>query len=306
MTSTIQGVSAEQPNPEADRSSTRRRPAGRGVRREAHGAASVAANVFLWGYAIVAVGPLLLMVSNSFRSQQDIATQPLGLPLAPRVTSFQEAWITASFETYFVNSIVVTVCSVTLGAVISLMAAYALARCRGRIFQAIEGVFISGLMLPVHLAILPLFYMLDAVHMTSNLLTLVLVYAALSIPFSTFVLTVFFRQLPLELEEAARLDGAGSFQTFVRILLPLVRPAVATVVVFRFVPIWNDFFYPLILIRDRDLYTLPVGLTRFFGEYSTDWPQLFAGLTIATLPLVIVFLIATKQIISGLTAGVTK
>lgn len=266
----------------------------------------VIANVFLWGYALVAIGPLLLMVNNSLRTQQQIATEPLGLPLQPTFTSFQNAWITASFDTYFINSITVTVGSVLVTTVVSVLAAYAFARARAKFFRGIEAVFLSGLMLPVHLAILPLFYLLDGLKMTSNVFSLVLVYGALGIPFTTFVLTVFFRALPIELEEAARIDGAGPFRTFVRILLPLVRPALATVIVFRFVPVWNDFFYPLILLRDRNSYTLPVGLTRFFGEYSTDWPQLFAGLTIATIPLVVLFLLATKQIINGLTSGMSK
>ena len=266
----------------------------------------VFANVFLWAYALVAIGPLLLMVNNSLRSQQQIASEPLGLPFPATFTSFQKAWVTASFDTYFINSITVTVGSVIVTTVVSVLAAYAFARARAKFFRGIEAVFLSGLMLPVHLAILPLFYLLDSLKMTSNVFSLVLVYGALGIPFTTFVLTVFFRALPIELEEAARIDGAGPLRTFIMILLPLVRPALATVIVFRFVPVWNDFFYPLILLRDRDSYTLPVGLTRFFGEYSTDWPQLFAGLTIATIPLVVLFLLATKQIINGLTSGMSK
>ena len=283
-----------------------RRPRHRGGLDGRNPVVSVATTVFLWAYAVVALGPLLLMVSNALRTQQQIASEPLGLPIPPTFASFRHAWVTASFETYFVNSIVITVCSVVLSTAVSLLASYALARARGPFFRTVEGVFLSGLMLPVHLAILPLFYLLDSLHLTSNIVSLILVYAALGIPFSTFVLGTFFRQLPIELEEAAMIDGAGPWRTFSRIVLPLVRPAVATVVVFRFVPVWNDFFYPLILMRDRDSYTLPVGLTRFFGEYSTDWPQLFAGLTIATLPLVILFLFATKQIIEGLTAGMSK
>ncbi|MFP3712928.1 carbohydrate ABC transporter permease [Puerhibacterium sp. TATVAM-FAB25] len=281
-------------------------PRARRMRPEGHWLPRLAVNVFLWGYALVAVGPLLLMVNNALRSQQQIAEEPLGLPAPVSFTSFQEAWVTASFGTYFTNSILVTVVSVALSTFVSLLAAYAFARTRVRAVRSVESVFLAGLMLPVHLAVLPLFFLLDQLRMTSNVVSLVLVYTALGIPFSTFVLSVFFRQLPVELEEAARLDGAGPFRAFWSVMLPLVRPALATVVVFRFVPVWNDFFYPLILMRDRDSYTLPVGLTRFFGEYSTDWPQLFAGLTIATLPLVLVFLVATRQIISGLTAGMTK
>ncbi len=275
-------------------------------RRQRPTVGGFAASTFLWLYAAISIAPLLLMVSNSLRTTQDMAQNPLGLPLPPDFTSYQKAWVTASFETYFFNSIFVTVASVVLSTAVSLLAAYAFARTRSKMFTSLEGLFLSGLMLPVYLAILPLFFLLDSLGMISNLWSLILVYAALGIPFSTFVLAAFFRQLPIELDEAARLDGAGPFQTFWRVHLPLVKPAIATVIVFRFVPVWNDFFYPLILIRDRDSYTLPVGITRFFGEYQTDWATLFAGLTLATIPLVVLFLIATKQIVSGLTAGMSK
>lgn len=265
-----------------------------------------AASGFLWIYAVISISPLLLMVSNSMRTTQDMANDPLGLPTSFNFASYQKAWVTASFETYFINSVLVTVGSVLLSTMVSLLAAYAFSRTKSKIFATLEAVFLSGLMLPVYLAILPLFFLLDGLGMISNLWSLILVYGALGIPFSTFVLTSFFRQLPLELDEAARLDGAGAFATFWRVHLPLVKPAIATVIVFRFVPVWNDFFYPLILIRDQSAYTLPVGITRFFGEYQTDWATLFAGLTLATIPLVLIFLVATKQIVSGLTAGMSK
>jgi raffinose/stachyose/melibiose transport system permease protein len=260
----------------------------------------------LWLYAFVSLAPLSIMILNSFRTTQQMAREPLGLPDGLNMVSYQKAWVTASFETYFFNSMFVTISSVFLGTAVSLLAAYVFARSKRKVFIWLEGLFLSGLLLPVFLAILPIFYLFDALGLISNLGALILVYAALSIPFSSFILAAFFRQLPIELEEAARIDGAGHFRTFFFVLLPLVRPAIATVVVFRFVPIWNDFFYPLMLMRDRASYTLPVGLTRFFGEYQTDWATLFAGLTIATIPLVILFLIASKQLVAGLTAGMSK
>ena len=263
-------------------------------------------HVLLWIYALVSLSPLVIMVMNSFRTTQQMATDPLGLPEGINFGSYQKAWITASFETYFLNSMFVTITSVFIGTAVSMMAAYVFARSKRRVFAILEGLFLSGLLLPVFLAILPIFYLFDALGLISNLWGLIAVYSALSIPFSSFILAAFFRQLPIDLEEAARIDGAGYFRTFFSILLPLVRPAIATVVVFRFVPIWNDFFYPLMLMRDRAAYTLPVGLTRFFGEYQTDWATLFAGLTITTIPLVILFLVASKQLVSGLTAGMSK
>lgn len=279
-------------------------PSRRPPRRRARSGALT--TIVLWLYAAIAVVPLLVMVLNSLRTNRDLATNPLGLPVEPDFTSYQRAWIEASFSTYFLNSVVVTVTSVALATAVSLLAAYALARSRNRVMSVIETIFISGLMMPVFLMIVPIFYLLDSFGLISSRFGLIMVYAAVSVPFSIFVLATFFRQLPAELEEAARLDGAGPLRMFWSVMAPLVRPAIATVVVFRFVPIWNDFFYPLILIRNRENYTLPVGLTTFFGEYQTDWSTLFAGLVIATLPLIVLFLVATKQIISGLTAGMGK
>jgi raffinose/stachyose/melibiose transport system permease protein len=263
-------------------------------------------NTVLWGYAAVALLPLLIMVWNSFRSDQELVAEPLGLPHSPSLDAYREAWVEASFSTYFLNSVLVTTASVALSTAVSLLAAYALARSSSRLMGVVEQVFVSGLMMPVFLMIVPIFYLLDTIGLASTRTGLILVYSAVSIPFSVFVLATFLRQLPVELEDAARIDGAGPMRTFWSVLLPLVRPAVATVVVFRFVPIWNDFFYPLILVRDRTRYTLPVGLTTFFGEYQTSWSTLFAGLVIATLPLVALFLVATRQIVAGLTAGMGR
>jgi raffinose/stachyose/melibiose transport system permease protein len=262
--------------------------------------------VFLWGYAAFAIVPLLLMLLSSFRSNADLITDPVGLPTSPTFASYREAWTTGSFATYFGNSLLVTVGAVALSTAVSTLAAYALARGRSRIFRWLESLFLSGLMLPIHLAILPVFYLFDSMGLIDSRLGLALMYAASGVPFSIFVLTTFFRQLPEELEEAAALDGASPWQTFWRIMVPLVRPALATVAIFRFVPIWNDFLFPLVLLRRQEKYTLPVGLTTFFGENATNFSAVFAGLVITTLPLIVLFLLATKQIVAGLTAGMAK
>ena len=266
----------------------------------------VTASLLLWGYAAVALVPLLLMVASSFRSNADLISDPLGAPWPLSVESYKEAWTVGNFATYFANSLLVTCGAVALSTVVATMAAYALARAKSRIFRWLEALFLSGLMLPIHLAILPIFYLFDGMGLIDSRLGLVLMYGASGVPFSIFVLTTFFRQLPVELEEAAQLDGASTWQTFVRIMVPLVRPAVATVAVFRFVPIWNDFLFPLVLLRKEEKYTLPVGLTTFFGENATNFSAVFAGLVITTVPLIILFLLATKQIVAGLTAGMTK
>jgi raffinose/stachyose/melibiose transport system permease protein len=265
-----------------------------------------AIGLLLWGYAAVALGPLLLMVANSLRPTAEIFAHPLGLPTAPSAAAYARAWSEASFARFLTNSLLVTVLAVALGTAVSVLAAYPLARYRFPGAGLLSAYFLSGLMLPIRLGILPIFYLLASFRLIDQHLGLILVYAASGVPFSVFVLTGFFRTLPGELEEAARIDGAGDLRIFAQVMLPLVRPALATVVVFQFVPLWNDFIYPLVLLRTTEKATLPVGLTLFFGEFQTDWSTLFAGLVIATVPLVALFLVATKQIIAGLTAGMGK
>lgn len=281
-------------------------PLTSGRRRKRRGPAEVAIAALLWGYAAIVIAPLLLIVLNSMRPSRDIFRDPIGLPTSFNLDSYSTAWNEASFSTYFVNSLVITVASVVLGTGLAVLAAYPLGRYTFRGSNLLSVYFLSGLLLPFRLAIVPLFLLLQDLGLVDNRFGLVLVYAATGIPFSVFILSAFFRQLPVELTEAARIDGAGEFTIFGRVMLPLVRPALATVAVFQFVPLWNDFFFPLVLLRSTSKWTLPVGMTRFFGEFSTDWSTLFAGLIITTLPLIVLFLVATKQIIAGLTAGIGK
>jgi raffinose/stachyose/melibiose transport system permease protein len=266
----------------------------------------LAGYLLLWGYATAALAPLVIMVLDSLRPNAEVLSQPLGVPSLVDLSSYETAWSQASFAAYVRNSALVTVAAVALDVAVSLPAAYVLGRLRFRGSGMLLAYFMAGLMLPVRLGILPVFYLLGGLNLLDSRLGLTLVYAAGGIPFSIFVLAAFFRGLPAELEEAALLDGAGPVRIFSRIMVPLVKPAVATVVVFRFVPLWNDFFFPLVLLRTTDRYTLPVGLTQFFGEFQTNWSALFAGLVIATVPLILLFVVATKQIVEGLTAGMTR
>lgn len=262
--------------------------------------------LLLWSYAAVALAPMLVMVLDSLRPNTQVLSHPLGLPSTVDLSSYATAWTQASFATYVRNSVVVTVAAVALDVGVSLPASYALGRYRFRGSGVLVAYFLSGLMLPIRLGILPIFYLLANLGLVDSRLGLVLVYAAGGVPFSVFIMSAFFRGLPRELEEAARIDGAGELRVFARVMVPLVKPAIATVVVFRFVPLWNDFFFPLVLLRTTNRYTVPVGLTQFFGEFQTNWSALFAGLVIATVPLVVLFLVATRQIVAGLTAGMGR
>lgn len=260
----------------------------------------------LWLYAAIAFGPILLVIIGSLRPSADIIQNPIGLPTRLDLSNYTRAWKSASLSTYFLNSVLVTVCSVALCVSVSLAAAFILARRHFRGRGVLAAFFAAGLMVPAKLGLLPIVYMFQANGLIDSLLGLVLLYAASGIPFTLFVLMGFMRGLPYELEDAARLDGAHDGRIFVSVIVPLVRPAIAVVTIFQFAPTWNDFFYPLVLLRNSNHYTIPVGLTSFFGQYSTDRGMLLAGLIIALLPVVLVFVFASKQIISGMTAGIGK
>ncbi|RCV51688.1 carbohydrate ABC transporter permease [Marinitenerispora sediminis] len=281
-----------------------------GPRRARRGAGAalggVAARVLLWGYAAVALAPLVLMAVSSLRPEAELRADPLGLPTIPEFGNYARAWTEADFGGYFANSVFVTVTAVLLGTAVSVLAAYALGRYTFPGSGLLLIYLLAGLMIPIRLGIVPVFYLFDMLGLLDSLWGLVLVYAASGVPFGVFVLTAFFRQLPAGLAEAARIDGAGEFRLFGQIMLPLVRPALATVMLFQFIQLWNDFFFPLVLIRDQDRYTLPVGLTAFFTEYGLNQSLLYAGLVITTLPLVLLFLLATRQVVDGLTAGVNR
>jgi raffinose/stachyose/melibiose transport system permease protein len=260
----------------------------------------------LWLYAAIAFGPLLLVVVGSFRPNAEVLRQPIGLPTSLYLDNYRRAWDEASLSTYFANSLLITIASVAVCVSVAAMAAYALSRWQFRGRALLAAFFIAGIMIPAKLGLLPVFYLYRSLGLIDSQLGLVLLYAASGLPFSIFVIMGFMRGLPVELEEAARLDGANEGRMFVSIAVPLMRPALAVATVFQFAPTWNDFFYPLVLLRSDEKYTVPVGLTRFFGEYAADRATLFAGLVIAIVPLAIVFALATRHIVSGLTAGMSR
>lgn len=270
------------------------------------GGAEIAAIVVLAFVSCVSLFPMLTVLVGSFRSDQEIIRNPIGWPTSINLDNYVNAWSDASLGVYFVNSAGVTLAALALAMAVSLPAAYALGRWAfpGRSF--LSAVFLVGLMVPLKIGIVPLNQMFDSLGLIDNLGGLVLVYAVQCIPMSILVLSTFYRQLPASLEEAAVLDGASSGRIFFSVMTPLVRPAIAAVLVLNVGPVWNDFFMPLVLLRSEDRYTLPVGITSFFGEYSTDRGLLYAGIIIAILPVAIFFALAMKHIVSGLTAGIEK
>ncbi|HUX21474.1 MAG TPA: carbohydrate ABC transporter permease [Spirochaetia bacterium] len=257
-------------------------------------------------WAIGNLFPIAVMIVSGFKTSRDIFLNPFGLPKTLSFATYVKAWNEASFSVYFTNSIIVTVTSIAGILFFSSMMAYVLARFDfpGRRFVYLF--VLMGLVLPVRLAIIPIFLLMRSLHLNNTRIGLFLVYSAGGISFSTFLLVNFFRTVETDLEDAARIDGAGTFRIYWQINLPILRPALATVAVFNFINVWNDFFFPLILIDNNAKKTIPLGVQNFFGEYSIQWDMLFAGLNIAVIPVIVFFVILSKQFTSGLAEGALK
>jgi raffinose/stachyose/melibiose transport system permease protein len=256
--------------------------------------------------AFIMIYPLFVMVMSSFKSNAEIFTSPFSLPQNPSFDNITKVWTQTNFLQYLLNSIGVTAASIVLILVIGTMAAYAIARYEFKLSGIVLMFFISGMTVPLKLAIIPLFIQLDALHLIDSYAGLILVYVAMGIPSAVFIMTGFLRSLPRELEESARIDGASELLIMVKIMLPLARPALVIVAIQNAVPIWNDFFFPLILITSDNLKTLPQGLTVFMGEFVTDWGVLFTGLSLAALPITLLYVLLSKQFIAGITQGAVK
>ena len=256
--------------------------------------------------AFIMIYPLFVMVMSSFKSNAEIFTSPFALPQNPNFDNLEKVWTQTNFLQYMLNSLGVTAASIALILLFGTMAAYAIARYEFKASGLILMFFISGMTVPLKLAIIPLFLQLDALNLINSYAGLILVYVAMGLPSAVFIMTGFLRSLPRELEESARIDGASELLIMVKIMLPLARPALVIVAIQNAVPIWNDFFFPLILITSDNLKTLPQGLTVFMGEFVTDWGVLFTGLTLAALPITLLYVLLSKQFIAGITQGAVK
>ena len=262
--------------------------------------------LLLIGNTMLILYPMVMMGLSAFKSTREIFRNPFGLPEVWSLANFVRVWEQTNFPLYFRNSLVVTAGAVALILLLGVMASYALARYEFRGNELLYLFFLSGLMLPLKLAVIPLFIQLKAMGLTNSHLGLMCIYAAEGLPSAVFILTGFLRTLPRELENAARIDGASELQILWSVMLPLIRPALVIVAIYNLVPVWNDFFFPLVFLQRESLKTLPLGLTVFMGQYSTDWAVLYAGLTIAALPVIALYVILSRQFIAGLTAGAIK
>lgn len=262
-----------------------------------------------WLFVAANVAGLAWVVLQAFRDTRSVLASPWGLPHSLSLHNFVHAWTVSGFGRAAVNSVLVTGISSVLTVAVAAPAAYYLARQETRLSRGLTLFFVLGLGVPVQVILIPLFVILNRVYLTDSLVGLNLVYIGISMPFTVFLLTGFFRSLPRELEEAAALDGVSPAATFWRIMLPVARGGIVTALVLQVIAHWNETLLALTLLQSTDNYTLPVALISFVQQqtYSgADWGGLFAGLCIVVLPMLVVYVWLGRRLTEGLTLGMGK
>jgi raffinose/stachyose/melibiose transport system permease protein len=269
---------------------------------------AAAIHAVLLGYTIIALFPIVLVLFNAFKSRKAIFSQPLMPPTADSFSliGFDTVLTRSNFGLYFGNSLTVTLVTLFLVVFLGAMAAWALSEYSFRGSATLAVYLAIGIMIPIRLGTVSILQLVVWLGLNDTVWSLILVYTAMGLPLSIFILSEFMRQIPSELKDSARCDGVGEYRIFFRIILPLVRPALATVAVFTMVPIWNDLWFPLILAPSESARTITLGVQQFVGQYVTDWNAVLASLTLAIIPVLVLYAFFSRQLISGLTSGAVK
>jgi raffinose/stachyose/melibiose transport system permease protein len=261
---------------------------------------------FLIIYSVAIIYPLIFVFLSSLKSNVEIFSSPFALPKLWNFATYYNVWTKFQLNVYFFNSLYYAVVSVAICVFISGMAAYALTRMRWKLRQLVFGVIMLGLMVPGHSEIVPLYIGFVKLGIKNPKISLIGIFVAFAIPVTVFIISGFIRSLPRELEESAVIEGCGLIGAFFRIIVPLLKPVIATVIIFNFLGVWNDFFTGLIFISQESDKTIQLGITRFQGNFATRYSDLLAALIITIVPSIIVYTMLQEHIISGLTAGAVK
>ncbi|ASR11267.1 carbohydrate ABC transporter permease [Rhizobium leguminosarum] len=262
----------------------------------------------LIAYTLVALFPVFLTIINSFKDRASIFREPLMIPTPSTfsLVGYQTVLGQGDFATYFQNSFIVTIVSILLVLLFGAMAAFALSEYRFR-GNALLGLYMAiGIMIPIRLGTVAILQGMVAAGLVNTLTALILVYTAQGIPLAIFILSEFMRTVSDDLKNAGRIDGLSEYAIFFRLVLPLVRPAMATVAVFTMIPIWNDLWFPLILAPSEATKTVTLGSQIFIGQFVTNWNAVLAALSLAILPILVLYVIFSRQLIRGITSGAVK
>ncbi|GAK57288.1 binding-protein-dependent transport systems inner membrane component [Candidatus Vecturithrix granuli] len=257
-------------------------------------------------YVITILYPIFLMVITSLKPTKEIFQNPFGLPGALYVQNYTELVTRSNYGRYFLNSVIVVVVSLALIVMLSSPAAFVFAGYQFRGTNLLYLFFIAGLIIPIRLGTISLLKMFVALGLNDHLAALILINVAVGIPLGVFILTDFIKMIPQELYNSARIDGCSEPNIFLRIVLPLLKPAIAALAIVSFIPIWNDFWFPLILIKSDAMKTIPLATALLFGQYQTNFGLVFAALSMASLPIVAFYLLFSKFFTKGLLQGAIK
>ena len=269
---------------------------------------TIGAHAILITYTVIALFPVFVIVINSFKSRNAIFRSPLSPPTSETFDLIGYAAVLGKgdFLHYFQNSLVVTVASLFFVLLFGAMAAFALSEYRFR-GNTLMGLYLAlGIMIPIRLGTVAILQLMVASGLVNTLTALILVYTAQGLPLAVFILSEFMKQVSDDLKNAGRIDGLSEYRIFFRLVLPLVRPSMATVAVFTMIPIWNDLWFPLILAPSEATKTVTLGAQVFIGQYVTNWNAVLSTLSLAIVPVLILYLIFSRQLIRGITSGAVK
>ncbi|MDJ0357140.1 carbohydrate ABC transporter permease [Paenarthrobacter sp. PH39-S1] len=281
-----------------------------GKSKETSGDKAVAAvsHTMLIIWSLIVILPLLWTLMTSFKTTREIFASPFSLPGQWNFDNYVSAWTTAGIGSYFVNTIIVVGFALIIVMVLGAMCAYVLARFKFPGSRAIYYLMLAGLTFPIFLAIVPLFFILKNIGLLNTLPGLIIVYVAFALPFTVFFLFSFFKTLPHEIGEAAAIDGAGEWRTFFQVMLPMAKPGLASVLIFNFLGLWNQFLIPVALNTNVGHYVLSQGMAAFASQagYAVNFGALFAAVVITVVPVLVVYVIFQRQLQGSVSAGTNK
>lgn len=264
-------------------------------------------HIILVVIAVIQVFPLFWLFTFSLKDNSEIFGGNIaGLPQNWRFENYSTAFLQANVLQYFLNSILVTAVTILITSILGATTAYAVERMRWKGRQAVMGGILLGMMVPIHAVLLPLFIVLSRAKMLNSYWALIIPYVAFGLPMAVYLFTSFMASIPNEMEEAAAIDGCGIYKIFFQIILPLIRPAIATVSIFTFISSWNELMFAVTFISKTEYKTLTVGIMSMVGAYTTKWGEIGAGLMIATIPTIIIYLLLSEQVQNSLVAGAVK
>ena len=256
--------------------------------------------------SIVVIYPIFLTIITSLKTNREIFKNPFGMPTSFNLINYIKLFEKANYATYFLNSLIVSASSIIIILIVSSLASYALSKYNffGNNFLSLY--FLAGLMIPIRLGTINIMQIFQTLHLYNNLLSLIIIYSAMGIPAGILIFSGFIKEIPNELNDSGRVDGCSEFGIFRKIIVPLLGPAIVVVAVYNLIPIWNDFWFPLVLINNENLMTVPLATAKLFGQYETDYGIIFALLTSAAIPPMVLFITLSRYFIKGLTAGALK